>query len=563
MRPGWRTWPWARSRTARRSRSAGVVQRLDAQPVADQHQPRAGRIPDGEREHPVQVLGAAIAPLQVGAQHHFGVAARCGTGARAPRAAAAARGSCRSRRCRQTTARVAPSSSAAIGCVPPSRSMTDSLRWPRAPAGRSTRLRRPGRDCRAWRPSSVRSRPPAEVTPEVDPARYAAHEITFVRSSLTMSGGGGPVPHLGPQPAGRLAYRRPRLGVQQPPGLLAQPLWCRLVPGQHLTGTGREDPPRVSGVVGQLGYEQQRHPAAQRRQHGARAAVRHHQIGARHQRVQRRVLHHPDRAGTGQQSRVQQPALCRRHRQHHLGVRAAQRVRDLPGEEEAGAEPGHGVTPGHQHAPDTRRGYAERPRGHADTVVRHMTHRQPGIVGGHLERVGTRVDGDRSQRVEVRHAVPLGKRREQLGQQLAGPQHRSVPYGTVCRRDPTAAAAAGRPARSARTPPRRHASRGPGPPGRRSSTPRAPRTSAAPGAPCPPWAPADRRRPHRPPTAARIRAPSRPRRRPRRPRRRAARSVRSPASGPAGWRSAPRDPLPGRPRPAAPGRTGARARPRS
>ncbi len=51
-----------------------VVERLDAHPVADQEQFPVARVPQGEGVHPVQPLGEAGAPLQVGAQHDLGVA---------------------------------------------------------------------------------------------------------------------------------------------------------------------------------------------------------------------------------------------------------------------------------------------------------------------------------------------------------------------------------------------------------------------------------------------------------------------------------------------------------
>jgi hypothetical protein len=51
-----------------------VVERFDAEPVADQHEPLVALVPQGEREHAVQPLRDAVAPLQVAPQHHFRVA---------------------------------------------------------------------------------------------------------------------------------------------------------------------------------------------------------------------------------------------------------------------------------------------------------------------------------------------------------------------------------------------------------------------------------------------------------------------------------------------------------
>ncbi|MNP16240.1 hypothetical protein D3C76_1086280 [compost metagenome] len=54
---------------------AGVVQRLDPQTVTYQQEVAVAPVEHGEGKHPGQVLAAVLAPLQVGAQHHFGIAA--------------------------------------------------------------------------------------------------------------------------------------------------------------------------------------------------------------------------------------------------------------------------------------------------------------------------------------------------------------------------------------------------------------------------------------------------------------------------------------------------------
>ncbi len=50
-------------------------QRLDTEPVAHEQQPLDAFVPDGEGEHPVQVVRHPLAPLRVGPHHHLGVAA--------------------------------------------------------------------------------------------------------------------------------------------------------------------------------------------------------------------------------------------------------------------------------------------------------------------------------------------------------------------------------------------------------------------------------------------------------------------------------------------------------
>ena len=55
-------------------RILGVIQRLDAEPVAREKQRLRFAIPDGEGECAVQMLGAGIAPLGIGFEDDFGIA---------------------------------------------------------------------------------------------------------------------------------------------------------------------------------------------------------------------------------------------------------------------------------------------------------------------------------------------------------------------------------------------------------------------------------------------------------------------------------------------------------
>jgi hypothetical protein len=49
------------------------VERLDAQPVAGEHQPAGAVLDDGEGEHAEEVVDAVGAPLGVGLEHDLGV----------------------------------------------------------------------------------------------------------------------------------------------------------------------------------------------------------------------------------------------------------------------------------------------------------------------------------------------------------------------------------------------------------------------------------------------------------------------------------------------------------
>ena len=53
-----------------------VVQRLDAEPVARQHDASAVALPDCEREHPIKSLDATRSPFLIGFEDDFGVALR-------------------------------------------------------------------------------------------------------------------------------------------------------------------------------------------------------------------------------------------------------------------------------------------------------------------------------------------------------------------------------------------------------------------------------------------------------------------------------------------------------
>ena len=63
-----------RRRKAEMARPFGVVQRLDAEPVARQHDAPGIALPDREGEHPVKTLNAAWSPFLVGFEDDFGVA---------------------------------------------------------------------------------------------------------------------------------------------------------------------------------------------------------------------------------------------------------------------------------------------------------------------------------------------------------------------------------------------------------------------------------------------------------------------------------------------------------
>ena len=53
-----------------------VVERLDPEPVAREHEPSPRRVPDRDREHPAQPLREPEAPLLVGVDERLGVGAR-------------------------------------------------------------------------------------------------------------------------------------------------------------------------------------------------------------------------------------------------------------------------------------------------------------------------------------------------------------------------------------------------------------------------------------------------------------------------------------------------------
>ena len=53
----------------------GEVERLDADPIARQHQPPRRRVPDGEGKHAAELLDAALAPLLVAVDDDLGVGA--------------------------------------------------------------------------------------------------------------------------------------------------------------------------------------------------------------------------------------------------------------------------------------------------------------------------------------------------------------------------------------------------------------------------------------------------------------------------------------------------------
>ncbi len=89
-----------RRREPQRTRAATVVdvapvQRLDAEPVARQHDPPGVGLGDGEGEHPLEVVDDALTPLAVALEDDLGVAVREEAVALAEQLAGAARGSCR------------------------------------------------------------------------------------------------------------------------------------------------------------------------------------------------------------------------------------------------------------------------------------------------------------------------------------------------------------------------------------------------------------------------------------------------------------------------------------
>ena len=53
-----------------------VVERLDPEAVAREHEPPPARVPDRDGEHAAQALGEAVAVLLVEMEQHFGVAVR-------------------------------------------------------------------------------------------------------------------------------------------------------------------------------------------------------------------------------------------------------------------------------------------------------------------------------------------------------------------------------------------------------------------------------------------------------------------------------------------------------
>ena len=67
----------------------GVVERLDAQPVAGEQQPARAGVPHREREHAAEAIDAALAPLFVAVDDDLGVGA--GAEAMCPRATSSAR----------------------------------------------------------------------------------------------------------------------------------------------------------------------------------------------------------------------------------------------------------------------------------------------------------------------------------------------------------------------------------------------------------------------------------------------------------------------------------------
>src|SRR5207247_9912665 len=56
-----------------RSRHSGVVERLDAQPIAGAEQTALRPVPDGEGEHPIEVSEAVPAPTSVGLKQNLRV----------------------------------------------------------------------------------------------------------------------------------------------------------------------------------------------------------------------------------------------------------------------------------------------------------------------------------------------------------------------------------------------------------------------------------------------------------------------------------------------------------
>ena len=56
-------------------RRDGVVQRLDAEPVAHQQQPAPRLVPEREREHAAKTVNGLLSPLFVRVDDHFGVRA--------------------------------------------------------------------------------------------------------------------------------------------------------------------------------------------------------------------------------------------------------------------------------------------------------------------------------------------------------------------------------------------------------------------------------------------------------------------------------------------------------
>ena len=91
----------ARSSEAKTSSSSPrpVEQRLLAGPVAAQDQPSTRLVPDGEREHPVELFHQIETRLLIEMRDHLGVHARVKTDDRGRRARPSARARCRSPRC--------------------------------------------------------------------------------------------------------------------------------------------------------------------------------------------------------------------------------------------------------------------------------------------------------------------------------------------------------------------------------------------------------------------------------------------------------------------------------
>ena len=85
----------AASRRTAAARASGEVERLDAEPVAGQHQPPGRVLDDREGEHAEEVVDAVRAPLRVRLEDDLGVGGGEEPVARGPRARRAAPGSCR------------------------------------------------------------------------------------------------------------------------------------------------------------------------------------------------------------------------------------------------------------------------------------------------------------------------------------------------------------------------------------------------------------------------------------------------------------------------------------